>query len=325
MGNKRIFTGDRNQKFTIRGIWNNKVLGAYDIDPTYIPDLRPALIDLDKGPNQAPVVFDIKPFVRGGGNFYSPKKDTMCFQGMLQRAGGGVVFDMTTNPKVVVMENPSPGSLRMYGCSYVDETGVYGNSFDSSVGGCKWDFSGKLLQKNLNWVRKLPTGEPFTSDWCQRNVTLPNGYDRGFGNYDENSGWVFGSMQAIGSTDMKYHSFIFDPTGKVPGGKFFLPCDEWESSRVLDASIDGRFVALRTVGIDKNYNTKTDMTWMVDTFTDTKYNLKELLGLDPWLAYQVYDVDFCKDGTNRFVTTSVSKSEDGKQMIDVLDLWDPLA
>ena len=132
-------------------------------------------------------------------------------------------------------------------------------------------------------------------------------------------------MQVVGATDMKTHGFIVDPSGKVPGAKFFLPCDEWESSRVLDASLDGRFVALRTVGFDKNYNTKTDMTWIVDTFTDTKYNLKVLLGLNPWLAYQVYDVDFAKDGTNRFVTTSVSLSDDGKQMIDVIDLWDALA
>ena len=67
---------------------------------------------------------------------------------------------------------------------------------------------------------------------------------------------------------------------------------------------------------------------MVDTATDTHYDLKKLLGLDPWLAYQVVDVDFLQDGTNRFVTTSVSFEGIGTtnfKQVWPIDLWDALA
>jgi hypothetical protein len=44
----RIFTGQQFQKFDVAGVWNNKLIGKWDINATNVDDGRPATLDLSK-------------------------------------------------------------------------------------------------------------------------------------------------------------------------------------------------------------------------------------------------------------------------------------
>ena len=341
----RIFKGKQFQKFEVGGIWNNKIIGKYDIDATNVDNGRPATLDLDKGPDQTPVVASISPFVRSANPLAQPYKDAVVYVAMKQVgnwpypvAKSGVTFDMTTNPRTIVLEDPiGPDSFNYVGVNHINETGIYGSVMmanpdrTSSNIRCKWDFNGKLVEKGFDHSCILPNGEKLDLAWCNENVPLPAGYVMGGGAYLPNTKWVTGmfySANTDGSRSTEFHAFVVDPTGTVPDAKLFLPCADWSMSRVLDVSPDGRFVALRTKSIDPNYLRTTDYTWMVDTATDTHYDLKKLLGLDPWLAHQVVDVDFLQDGTNRFVTLSTTFENMGTtnmKQIWPIDLWDALA
>lgn len=341
----RIFTGKQFQKFDVGGVWNNKLIGKYDIDSTNVDNGRPATLDLSKGPDQTPVVASISPFVRNASPLAQPYKDAVVYVAMKQVgnwpypvAKSGVTFDMTTNPRTLVLEDPvGPESFGYVGVNHINETGIYGSMLvtnpdrTSSSVRLKWDLNGKFLEKGFDYSCILPNGEKLDLAWCNENVPLPAGYVMGGGAYLPNSKWVTGMFYTAntdGSRSTVFNGFVVDPTGTVPDAKLFLPCADWSMSRVLDVSPDGRFVALRCKSIDPNYKSTTDYTWMVDTATDTHYDLKKLLGLDPWLAYQVVDVDFLQDGTNRFVTTSVSFEGIGTtnfKQVWPIDLWDALA
>lgn len=331
----RVFTGQQFQKFQVFGAWNNKLVGIWDTNSTNIDDGRPATLDLAQGPSQTPVAVNFSPFVRSANCACQPWNGHMTFNAMkpvkdwlYPAAKAGVVLDITTNPRVIALEDPlGPASTRQLAANHINENGIYGRSLDKTIGRCRWDFDGKLVEKNLDYVCIMPNGEKLDLNWCNSNVTLPDGYYMGGGDYLANSGWVVGQFYTNGSNGTIYHGFIVDPTGTVPDAKLFLPCDDWSRSRVLDVSPDGRFVALRTLSIDPNYLKPTDYTWIVDTATDKHYDLKKLLGLDPWLAYQVVDVDFLNDGTNRFVTSSVSFEGIGTtslKQVHPIDLWDGL-
>lgn len=334
----RVFTGKQFQRFDVAGVWNNKLIGKWDINSTNVDDGRPATLDLSKGPDQTPVSANINPFVRSAQVLAQPYQDAVVYVAMKPVDGwlypvakSGVTFNTTSTPRTVVLEDPlGPKSLKYVGVNHINENGIYGNCMDTSIGRCRWDLDGKLVEKGFNYASILPNGEKLDLAWCQENVPLPAGYMMGGGAYLPNSKWVTGqfyTQNTDGSRGGDYHAFIIDPSGTVPDAKLFMPCDDWSSSRVLDVSLDGRYVALRTKSIDPNYLRVTDYTWIVDTATDTHYDLKKLLGLDKWLAYQVTDVDFLNDGTNKFVTTSVSFEGIGTtnfQQVFPIDLWDGL-
>jgi len=351
----RIFqTVGTMQELMVGGVFNNKVIGSFDINPTNKDWSRPAWMEIQA--NSTPVTLtDMTPFVP---NYWGDLiarvqswtyKDNACGVSMAKVssspfpvAKAALYKDITTNPKVILCEDPiSPTNNQQVSASLINEFGVYGgySVYDtttrtSTTVRCHWGFDGKLISKGHNYVCMTAAG-PINQAWVDANFTVPAGWvARGFQPVKQ---FIFVGLNALmddGSVNNDIVGFaLIDPSGVAPTrlvlpGGFLANGERWMRASVTSVSDDMRYCTFRYVG--RNPST---LKWnepgavAFDLQTGTMYFLKDLLGLDPWTAYKVTDADFAANSYD-LICGSIDAVKDGSgattaqaRNIDLLQGW----
>jgi hypothetical protein len=259
----------------------------------------------------ARATMNYKDNVFGVGQIKLPGQAYTCTKAVMYK-------DLTTNPKVVMLEDPiSPTSLGYTSAGFGNEFGVYGgyqypnpeNPKQLFTARCHWDWNGKLLSKNHSYVLVTEAGQ-IDQTWLNANFTAPAGWK--VNGFQPIKNFVFARLNALmedGSMDNSRWGFVvLDPTGVAPD-RMLLPSGMWKTFSISSISNDGRYVSFRTSGLG------LDGRWIEGDFAhdfenpDKIFNLKKVLGLDPWTAYKVYDSDLNDD--NSLILQSKDAVKDG--------------
>lgn len=342
------------QEFIIGGIFNNKIIGSFDINPTNKDWSRPAYMEIKA--NSTPVtVNDLTPFVP---NYWGDLiarvqcftfRDHACGISSLKVSGqaftsikAAIYKNITTNPKVILCEDPiGPLSNSAVNANTINEFGVYGgysvydpNTKTNNTVRCHWDFDGRLVSKGHDYVCITSAG-PINQAWIDANFSAPKGWvARGFQSVKQ---FIFVSLNALmddGSINNDIVGFaVVDPSGIAPirfvlPGGFLSNGEKWLRASITSVSDDMRYCTFRYLGrnpITLKWNEPGAVAF--DMETNTMFFLKDLLGLDPWTAYKVTDADFAENSYDLVCgSIDVVKDSNGNTIaqarnIDLLQGW----
>ena len=342
------------QDFIVGGVFNNKIIGSFDLNPTNKDWSRPAWMEIQA--NSTPVaVNDMTPFVP---NYWGDLiarvqcwtyKDNACGVSSYKVPGqaftttkAALYKDITTNPKVILCEDPiGPQNNQAVQAGSINEFGVYGgySVYDpiaktSNTVRCHWDFDGKLISKGHDYVVKCASG-PINQAWVNANFTAPTGWvARGLAPVKQ---FIYVGLNALmddGSVNNDIVGFaLIDPSGVAPTrlvlpGGFLANGERWMRASITSVSDDMRYCTFRYVG-----RNPATLKWnepgavAFDLQTGTMYFLKDLLGLDPWTAYKVTDADFAANSYD-LICGSIDAVKDGSgattaqaRNLDLLQGW----
>jgi hypothetical protein len=349
MTKTRIFQVNQlQQDFLVGGVFNNKLIGSWDLNPTNKDWSRPSWMEIKA--NSTPVsVTNMAPFTPNYWGDLSARvlcqtfRDNAC--GVSTYKAEGAAFpgakaalykDITTNPKVILCEDPiGPKSTGYVAAGLINEFGVYGSYMSPDPDNPRalktsrvhWDFDGKIISKNHDYVAITAAG-PLNQSWVDANFTAPSGWIvAGFSPIKQFVLISLNKLNDDGTANKDFNGFaILDPTGVAPD-RFCLPTGpEWRKARALSVSDDMRYCTFAYIG----YNA-TNLKWdegarAFDFETEQLYDLKVILGLDPWTAYKCVDADFTE--TNGLVCTSLDVVKDSNgatvgmsRNLDLLTDW----
>lgn len=353
MTKTRIFQVNQlQQDFIVGGVFNNKLIGSFDLNPTNKDWSRPAWMEIKA--NSTPVtVNDMTPFVP---NYWGDLiarvqcwtyRDNACGVSSVKVPGqaftstkAALYKNITTNPKVILCEDPiGPLNPGMVSASLINEFGVYGgytvpdpdNPRALKTIRVHWDFDGKIVSKGHDYVA-LSSAGPINMNWVNSNFITPTGWvARGVQPVKQYFVIALNALNDDGSVNNGIYGFaIVDPSGVAPD-RFCLPGgvaagEQWLRASITSVSDDMRYCTFRYVGFNSAANRWNEGVRAFDLETNTMFDLKTLLGLDPWTAYKVTDADFTENYDLVCTNTDVVKDGSGATVgmsrnVDLLQGW----